>query len=401
MARPFVLTEDEQTRVPFLRGILTRSLQNAGLTFEESYRVASAVREELSDTEEITTVRLRELVLSHLETFGDRVAERYRNPQRSVSTVMVHSPDQVTLPFSRGRHSQDLLAAGLISEDATVISERLYIELLGEKLASISSGELRDRTHRHIQNGLGPEAAHRYHVWQEFGDGDRPLLVLIGGAVGCGKSTIATELAHRLSIVRIQSSDMLREVMRTMISPRLLPILHESTYTAWKALPAFEEEANDGEAPADEPDADALEGGFLNQSELVSVASDAVLRRAIQERVSIIVEGVHVHPGFARRIPTDADAIVVQVMLAVLGKKRLRERIKGRGRQAPARRAERYLRNFDGIWEIQSYLLAEADRLGVPIVENEDKDATVGEVVRIVLDALAWHHQTAERQTAS
>jgi 2-phosphoglycerate kinase len=401
MARPFVLKEDEQTRVPFLRGILTRSLQNAGLTFEESYRVASSVREELSDTEEITTVRLRERVLAHLEAYGDEVVERYRNPRRAASTVMVDSPDHGTLPFSRGRHSQDLLAAGLTSEDATVISERLYIELLGQKRASVTSAELRSRTHRHIERGLGREAAHRYHVWQEFGDGDRPLLVLIGGAVGCGKSTIATELAHRLSIVRIQSSDMLREVMRTMISPRLLPILHESTYTAWKALPAIEEGPDDGEASADEPDADALEGGFLNQSELVSVASDAVLRRAIQERVSIIVEGVHVHPGFARRIPTDADAIVVQVMLAVLAKKRLRERIKGRGRQAPARRAERYLRNFDGIWEIQSYLLAEADRLGVPIVENEDRDATVGEVVRIVLDALAWHHQADASETAS
>ena len=46
MARPFVLKEDEQTRVPFLRGILTRSLQNAGLTFEQSYQVASVVRDE-------------------------------------------------------------------------------------------------------------------------------------------------------------------------------------------------------------------------------------------------------------------------------------------------------------------------------------------------------------------
>jgi 2-phosphoglycerate kinase len=176
---------------------------------------------------------------------------------------------------------------------------------------------------------------------------------------------------------------MLREVQRTMISQRLLPILHESTYTAWKGLATTEE----GDATVD-PTADVLEGGYLAQSELISVASDAILRRAVHERVSIIVEGVHVHPGFARRIPADTDAVIVQVMLAVLRRKHLKERIKGRGRLHPNRRAERYLNSFDAIWEIQSYLLSEADRLGVPIVVNDDKETTVHEVVRVVMAEL-------------
>ena len=106
----------------------------------------------------------------------------------------------------------------------------------------------------------------------------------------------------------------------------------------------------------------------------------------------IIVEGVHVQPGFARRIQDDSDAIVVQVMLAVLRKKRLKARIRGRGRTVPGRRAERYLNNFDAIWEIQSSLLDKADHLGVPIVDNDDKDATVREIVGVILDTLAGHY---------
>ena len=46
--------------------------------------------------------------------------------------------------------------------------------------------------------------------------------------MGTGKSTLATELAHRLGIVRTQSTDMLREVMRTMIPAHLMPALHVS-----------------------------------------------------------------------------------------------------------------------------------------------------------------------------
>jgi 2-phosphoglycerate kinase len=44
-----VLDPQENTPVPFLRGILTRSLQDAGLNLEEAYQVATKVRKTLSD----------------------------------------------------------------------------------------------------------------------------------------------------------------------------------------------------------------------------------------------------------------------------------------------------------------------------------------------------------------
>ena len=390
MARPFVVQREDHTRVPFLRGILTRSLQKAGLTFEESYRVASAVRDELAEVEEIESDALRHLVAQHLEPYGEDVVARYQVPAIPQDTILVESADEGHSPFSRGRHGQDLLAAGLSAEEAALVSDAIYVELLGNRQTRITSDELRALTYDKIDAELGTAAARRYDVWQEFMDSNRPLIVLIGGAVGCGKSTIATELAHRLQIVRIQSSDMLREVMRTMIQPRLLPVLHESTYTAWTR--GGTADASD-EAEADSDRMELLLRGYQAQSDLVSVAGDAVLRRAIRERVSIIVEGVHVQPSFVRRIPTASGAIVVHVTLAVLKKKRLKSRIRGRSRQAPDRRAERYLNNFEAIWEIQSLLLDQADHLGVPIIDNDDKETAVQEIVRVVLDSLASHFE--------
>jgi 2-phosphoglycerate kinase len=67
----------------------------------------------------------------------------------------------------------------------------------------------------------------------------------------------------------------------------------------------------------------------------------------------------------------------------------LRKRIQGRGGAIPHRRAERYLKNFDSIWHLQAYLLAEADKAKIPIVINEDRDETLSEILRLVVDKVS------------
>ena len=173
------------------------------------------------------------------------------------------------------------------------------------------------------------------------------LLGLIGGTAGCGKSTIATEVTSRLGIVRTQSTDMLREVMRMMMPERLLPVLHTSSFEAWRKLPYGDE----GHEDIDRLVAD----GYQSQAELLTVACDAVLNRARTERVSLILEGVHVQPSFADGLRGLDDAVVVPIELAVLKQKELRRRIMGRGTHAPKRRAMRYLDRFDAIWRLQSF----------------------------------------------
>ena len=79
----------------------------------------------------------------------------------------------------------------------------------------------------------------------------------------------------------------------------------------------------------------------------------------------------------------------MHVMLAVLKRRKLKQRISGRATKAVKRRAERYLSHFDEIWQLQSYLLSEADRTNTPIIVNEDRDGTVREVMRTLLDILS------------
>ena len=45
---------------------------------------------------------------------------------------------------------------------------------------------------------------------------DVPLVILIGGATGTGKSTVATEIAYRLGITRATSTDFIRQTIRAL-----------------------------------------------------------------------------------------------------------------------------------------------------------------------------------------
>ncbi len=271
-----------------------------------------------------------------------------------------------------------------------VIVARIYDHLVSKDIAKISSGELGLLTYRYLRRELGADAAKRYLVWADYRHGNRPLLILIGGTPGCGKSTLATEMATRLDIVRTQSTDMLREVMRVMLPDRLLPVLHTSSFDAWKALPSPTESLTDRNS--------LLADGYCTQAELLSVAGEAVIQRALKERVSLILEGVHMHPGFLDNIPKDADAIVVPIMLAVMDPKLLRQRYKGRGQQAPNRRAERYLENFDAIWRLQSYLLSEAERSNISIITNDNREKAIQQAMETIVDALAKRFSSAPEE---
>ena len=234
------LVEDlEETRIPFLRGILIRSLQDAGLDFDESSHIASEIRNELDDTELITTVELNDMVLKRLTSLKKKsVVYRYENRNIPL-TVEVEQQCGRTNPFSRLKFRNSLETIGLKSRESDDVVQMLQEHLTNKSIKTIKSRNLAMLIYRYLRQSskLGPAVAHRWLVWHDFINSGRELIFLIGGTAGCGKSSTANMLANRLEIVRTQSTDMLREVMRTMIPEQLMPVLHQSSFTAWKGLP--------------------------------------------------------------------------------------------------------------------------------------------------------------------
>lgn len=389
--KTIVINYRENEEVPFLRGILVRSLLDAGLPFEDAHAMATEVRDSLASTKRITSEDLQQFVAGLLEERGDNDAlEQYRLSSVAPSRIQVTSLSDTVSAFSRGRHARYLQSAGMKAEKAEYTTDLIYAQLISAGISSITTCELGYITYLCLQQEVGKKAAKRYLVWSEFQRSSRPLVLLIGGTVAAGKSTIATEIAHLLEIVRIQSTDMLREVMRMMVPKRLLPVLHTSSFNAWKTLPIQDKEDRDRDQLVAE--------GYRTQAELLAVPCEAVLQRAVEESVPIILEGVHVHPDMLEKAPGDEDVIKVYVMLAVLKSKKLKSRLRGRGVEVPQRRADRYLDSLDSIWSLQSYLLSEADRCEVPIITTDDKETAIRQVIQQVNAELAKHFTSSAAQ---
>ena len=121
----------------------------------------------------------------------------------------------------------------------------------------------------------------------------------------------------------------------------------------------------------------------------MSLAIEAVIDRATRERVSLVLEGVHLHPVLIEKLQSETDAIVIPVMLGVLKRKQLQQRIKKRSTNVPDRGARHYMAHFDEIWWLQSYLLSEADRANIHITLNESRDKTFAEIMRYTIARLS------------
>ncbi len=384
MGRILIREVSGDDAVPFLRGILTRSLQAAGLSFDEAYQVASDVRRELSpadEDKEISNRELQDIVARYLAKYFDAtIVNRYLALGAAPATIYVRAENGTRTPFSRAHHQHFLEPCCLSTSRSAAITTKVYERLLQAGDEEVASEKIRAITYQYLKDEVDEQAAERYIKWSRFWHSNRPLLILIGGTAGCGKSSIATELAHRLDIVRIQSTDMLREVMRMMVPERLLPTLHISSFRAWEVLPQSGDQAVDMD--------EVVANGYQTQADLLSVACEGAIQRAVKERVSMILEGVHIYPTLLRKLPRMDDVIIIPIMLGVLRPKELRSRLKGRGKEVPDRRSKRYLKYFDSIWRLQSFLLSEADRAGISIVINDDKEAVMQEIVRTIIDQL-------------
>ncbi len=396
MAKTFVEDSEDQTRIPFLRGILIRSLQDSGVAFDKASSIASEIRNDLAETALLTNEDLSEIVLQHLHTLGDdSITSRYENRHTPLVIQIEHRDGQVA-PFSRFEFRHTLETIGLKPRDSDKVVQVLQEHLSNRYLESIKYNHLAMLVYRYLRQSstLGPAVAHRWLVWHDFINSGRELIFLIGGTAGCGKSTTANTLASRLEIVRTQSTDMLREVMRTMIPEQLMPVLHHSSFTAWKGLP--EQPQNNNQVSEAQ-----LVQGYRSQADLLSLAIEAVVGRATREHVSLVLEGVHIYPAFMEKLQAETDVVVIPIMLGLLKRKHLQERIKKRSTNVPDRGADHYLQHFDEIWRLQSYLLSEADGANIHIAVNESRDKIFTEIMLFTIATLAENFDSTPEKVFS
>lgn len=277
------------------------------------------------------------------------------------------------LPYSKGLMARALMAAGVPAERAYEIASRaeddlaatgerrLQLERLGELAADVLGDE------------EGRRAIALMDRYERLRALDVPIIVLVGGATGTGKSTVATEVAHRLGVTRVTSTDFVRQTMRAFFSREFMPSIHYSSFEAGDALPDAEKEAGD-----------ALVVGFLDQTRHVLTGVKAAIDRAIEEGWSMVLEGVHLVPGL---LPEPIEgALVVQCVLAIEAEDTHASHFWIRDAASDGvRPVGRYVESFDSIRRLQSFIVERARKMDVPVIENRHIDEAIAAVMELVV----------------
>jgi 2-phosphoglycerate kinase len=277
-------------------------------------------------------------------------------------------------PFSKGLMTRALTVTGLDPERASLIALRADRDLEERGVHSLDLDRLADLAAEVIGDEEAAKTIRRLRRLDALQRLDEPLLLLIGGTTGTGKSTIATEVAHRLGIRRVTSTDFIRQTMRAFFSEEFMPSVHYSSFDARLALTRAEEEES----------GDAALLGFLDQTRHVLVGVQAALERASQERWSMVLEGVHLVPGMMTA--EIGRAFVVPCVIAIEDENLHRSHFWVRDYSTEGLRPlEKYLDSLPQIREIQEYLIERARRHDIPVIVNDSLERAIGEVMDLVL----------------
>lgn len=282
------------------------------------------------------------------------------------------------LPYSKGLMASQVMVTGLSPVRAYEVAEEVEQRLLALGARTATSETLDRLTLDVLEEIAGERYAKNYLRWREVEALEVPLVVLIGGTTGVGKSTIATQLATRLGIVRVVASDAVREVMRAMFSKELMPALHASSFEAGAAL-------------REPPGRDAAIVGFREQISAVAVGLQALVERAAIEGTDIILEGAHIVPGFLNEEAWRDRVLAVPVVITVEDEDVHRSHFVARWSDHEGRPAARYLEGFENIRRIQRFIKSQALSHGVPVVPNYDFDLTLAAVIDLVLERAMEH----------
>lgn len=289
------------------------------------------------------------------------------------ASVLVVKEDR-RFPFSKGLMAMSLMASGIPPDRSYELATVVERKLTERGRLDIASRELSHLTEEVLLAEEGEVALRHFRQWRRLDHLHRPLILMICGAAGVGKSTLATMLAHRLGVTRVTATDMVRQVLRAFFSHQFMPSVHYSSFDA------------DHGVRINTTSKDPLIAGFERQVEQVSVGVNALIERAVIERTSQVIEGVHCVPGAIDGL-AQLDAVVVQVVVAIEDEELHKSHFLARG-ESQRRAVERYLGAFGRIRRLQEYVIQRARKEGVAVVENSSLDDALVEVMNLVLETI-------------
>ena len=370
---------DGKKRIPFLRGMLAHYLIEHGFAFQDAYKFADGIRRSLQKAKDIKAEDMADLVRKQVQReFGDRLIGDAIFWEPTSRQIFIEEGEDRAL-FSLERLADSLEAIGLDHDLAHQIASEVAQKILSSQNRVIKRPQLFKITLKILKDGYGSQYAERYQAWYRFRKDrqHKPLVILISGASGVGKTSVGLALANQLKISHIASTDAIRQIMRLMISPELMPALHTSSFSAWKHTGA----ELGGEHPP-------VVQAFREQAVRVGVGVRAMIERAVEEHANLVIDGVHLLPDLIDLSAYKDQATFIWMILYLDDKKHYAERFEFRSEEATQRSSHHYVENLDAILEIQQHILEVGEAHRIMTVENANFEETVQSLSAHIMDVL-------------
>ena len=195
--------------------------------------------------------------------------------------------------------------------------------------------------------------------------GPAPRILLLGGASGTGKTTLANALVQELGLAHHISTGFVREVAQAVMPPDEALLLRGYTFDAWRLV------------QASGPNGRRVFDGALAQARVLLPAMEACILRSVREGASLVVEGAHVLPGLYDHAALGVSLFCV---LDVPDRATLIQRVQG---QTHSRRVLAQ-EQLDAIIELQDECIRQARQRGVPVVENVELSNAVTSIKELL-----------------
>lgn len=201
----------------------------------------------------------------------------------------------------------------------------------------------------------------------------KPYVILIGSASGIGKSTISAELAKELGITHIMETDFIREIVRGIIGPDYAPALHKSSFDAYITI--RDKHRYEGNAEG------LICAGFEEHSSFVIPAIEKVIDRAVEDSDDVVIEGVHLVPGFID-IEKYKEYASIHFFVLTADEEVHKERFVKRAMSI--KRGGKHLEYFKENRIINNYLVKQAIEHQVPVINNLEIENTIKRMLSLI-----------------
>lgn len=208
------------------------------------------------------------------------------------------------------------------------------------------------------------------------------LVILIAGASGSGKSTIASNICSRLSITRNISTDTIRAVSRTFLDIKSNSVIFHSTYSAGDFI--------EGKFFSNK---ERILEGYHQQCKFIESKIEELIETYIKKRRDpVVIEGVHLSPGYIHSLIKENDALFFFPCILVCDnsenhKNRFAKRI---STITTIPEENKYIKYFENIQIIQDNIVQIAREFNLPLIYNTkgEIEKTVDEVHCLILERI-------------